>query len=550
MKNKKNIFVGLFAAIVLVVALLYLINLPKTVSVELYGTSTHPKTLEIENKLIILKEKFGDKMDFSINLAADKNEKGEFISYNVDPENPSVAQLDIAENTIQVLIKEYYPNQYLEYLTLRNQNIADPDSSKYMRAAGIDPKKIEELLESKEGSELLSTEIDRFNAVQEEYGFDAMPALLINDTEYVGSTEILSLAAALVKPMLRGNAEELTGTGEVSLFGGSITFTLPWKKTSYAGINECYTDLDCNDKLDKNGFCKEKGTEKAYCRYEEPEEVSLTILTDETCVSCHVDKAIELLEKDFKGLTVTTVDLDSDEGKEIIEKYKVRALPLFIFDEDVTKSRAFETYTQSELITKVSDDDPHYILTQSEGRKLFTRPVEENTLHVFVNAHNPLSVALEKELIERKRALEAAGEESFNLSIHHVLLVEEDDEGNVHMIMETPGGIPEIEESVRQIVIEKYYPDKYYDYLLKRAENLERDHEEIMNELGIDPNQVELAAKNEGEALMRENAVLAFDLQVSSLPVFLWENQVIVLSVLDLQKIPFFERVGTTVSNE
>lgn len=533
----------IFIVLLLLTAVVLGIYFSHRVKVDVFLTSTNLKSLEIENSIIALQRKFEDRVDFNIHLVTTKNDQGEFLSYNQDPQNPSLASYDVVENQIQLCVKEKYPAKFLEYLELRNQNIDDPGSEKYMEAVGIDPKRIQKAIEDKEGEKFLNQEIEAFEKIKSEKNIEAIPVILIDGKIYEGETSILSLGAAIVKPLLRGKKDQLKDSVRIKL-GESVNVRMPWSKKSVAGIYECYSDIDCNDKVDKDGFCKEVNTEDAFCRYEDPKKVDLLVLTDEKCVSCHVDKAIKLLKNDFKGLEAREVDLDSDEGKEIVAKYSIKGLPVFIFEENVTKSLNFERYVSSELLSKVSEKENRYVLLKTETRKMLNREFQDNKLTLFVNAHNPQSVSLEKALISRKKQLETEGKESFNIELRHILKVEEKEDGSVEMKVETPAGIAETEESVRQVVVLKYYPDKFFDYLTKRNEDLNKDFVKIFQELGIDEALVSRATKAEGEALIRENGKLAFDLKIQSLPVFLWENQVVILSVEDLKQIEQFSELS------
>lgn len=543
MRKNKLFFWFLFGILFVVFVFFtwYLVGLPKDVKITLYGTSTNSKTIEIENSLNVLREKFGGKIKVEYHLVAEKNVKGEFLSFNQSAENQNLAALDIAENKIQLVIKKLSPEKYEDYLKLRNQNIGDADSEKYFRGAGLDAKKIKKAIEDKQGDELLNQEIEAFKRLKEEKKIEAIPALFINGNLYEGGTDLMSLAAAFVKPLLRGKNEALKESQKIALFDNALTIRAPWSKKSVAGFYECYGNNDCDDKSAKDGFCKEADTEDAFCRYEEPAPVGLVALSDEKCISCHTDKAISLLKQDFKKLSVKNVDLDSDEGRELIKNYNLKALPAFIFEENVEKALPFSQYITGRLMARASDKDKRYILTQTEVRKFLDRNFEKNKLNLFVNAYNPLSLALEKKLIERKRQFEKEGKESFELVINHVLLASKNDRGEPVMKIETPAGVPEIEESVRQVVIAKYYPDNFFDYLLQRNLDLNKDFNETFKNLGINEKQVALATKNEGEVLIKDNGRLAFDLQINNLPVFLWENQAVVLSLEDLRRIEQFK---------
>lgn len=545
--DKKKIIYSVLAGIVfLAVALFMYLNTGKKVDVVLYGTSTSAKTAYLEKSLIELKSKFGDQMNLDIIMVSSINADDKILSYNPDPENPTQAQFDIAENQIQHIVREVFPDQYLEYLTLRNDSLADTNSDKYIKAAGIDFDTIKSGLEDGKGRELLLSESERFEKIQKENDIPVIPVLFVNDSLYEGADDTLSLGAAIVKPILRGRLESLVETKKFTAFGDNLVVKSPFSSKSYAGIYECYQDLDCNDKQTEEGFCANVGTDEAFCKYEEASRVDAIVINDEACVSCFTDKATEALKKDFKGLEVREVDLDSDEGRDLISRYKIDGLPVYLFEKNVEEARNFNFYIQNQLLGIISEEDSRYVHTKTEARKLLDRPKRENTLDLFVNAYNPLSIELENKLIELKRAQKAGGIDSFDIDIHHVLAIEVDNEGNSRQLAQTLSGEVETAESVRQAVVAQFFPEKFEEYILKRNQNLERNHEEILEELGISIQSFDNIVDQQGEAALLKSAELAAELTIQSLPVFMWENQIIVLRIEDLKKIDVFAELDIT----
>lgn len=81
-------------------------------------------------------------------------------------------------------------------------------------------------------------------------------------------------------------------------------------------------------------------------------------------------------------------------------------------------------------------------------------------------------------------------------------------------------GDAEVEEGIRQVVMMHLYPDRFYDYILDRNENMESpDWQTSARRTGINPERVaEIAASEEGETLFRENIRRAIHLGVKASP--------------------------------
>lgn len=81
-------------------------------------------------------------------------------------------------------------------------------------------------------------------------------------------------------------------------------------------------------------------------------------------------------------------------------------------------------------------------------------------------------------------------------------------------------GDAEVEEGIRQVVMMHLYPDRYYDYILHRNENMgSPDWQASARRAGIDPERVAVAASGaEGEALFRDNIRRANRLGIQASP--------------------------------
>ena len=505
----------------------------KRARVEVWGTSANPITAQIEASLIALKEKLGGKLTIDIHLICKKDEKGQFQSYTQGQDRPEVSRLDIEENKRQLVIRKYWPEKFFKYLQVRGQgnNIYDLAWEKYVLFAGLDKTKVSEKVK-KEGDQLLSKEIEDFEKIKadfkEKYGQELtlIPVVLINGQFYEGNPDILSLAAAVAKPILRGKRDSLPQTPKISLFKGLVTFSWP---ISYSenGLVECYTPLDCNDNPEKNGECKEMGTEKAHCLYSEPAPVDLTVLTSKDCISCQTDLIVNQLKRDFKGLKSREVDIDSPEGKTLVQNFNPSSLPYFVFEPNVQKALAYQYYSQNNLLQPVGQRGQMF-LPSIPPQMLLKREKKENNLDLFVMSYCPYGTKAETKMINYLKKKPG----SFNLEIHYIVSEQKDKITSLH-------GDKEVEENKRQLIIKKYYSDKFFDYLLKRNEDLEGNWEEVAKELGINPEEVKDKVSKEGDDLLKEEAKLASELNITTSPTYFWENEQFVQEE-DLNKISAF----------
>lgn len=534
----RRLFAIIIIVLIVVFSLWYFLNQShKKAQVEVWGTSAHATTAQIESSLLSLKERLGGKLTLNVHLVSTKDEQGEFQSYAEVQQQPEIGRLDIEENKRQLVIKKYWPDKFFKYIKIRSQgqNIYDLAWEKYTLYAGLDKDKISEKVE-KEGDELLSREIEEFEKIKtsfmEKYGQEltTIPVILINGEFYEGSADTMSLAAAIAKPILRGKKETLPEKPKVELFRGLITFSWP---ISYSqnGLVECYAPLDCNDKSDKNGDCVEMGTEKAHCVYTEPNQVDLTVLTSKNCLSCQTDLVVNQLKRDFKGLKSKKVNIDTQEGQTLAQTLNLTNLPAYIFEANVQQALAFQYYSQNQILQPVGQAG-QMTIAQIPPVMLISREKKANALDLWTMSYCPYGTKAETKMINHLKKNPG----SFTLDIRYIVSL--DEEGKITSLH----GDKEIEENKRQLVIKKYYGDKFFDYLLKKNEDLEGNWEEVASGLEINVADVKAKVTQEGENLLKEEASLATELNITASPTYFWENQQIVQST-DLSKISVFSEL-------
>lgn len=540
MKKKYIFYIILTICVALVLSLGIFFRGSQKAHVTVYGTSTDPQTIQVLESFFELDELLGSKFELDFIPVSIVGESGKISSASLF-NDPEYLQFDVAENQIQHIVRASFPDRFLSYVALRKEHLDDTNSDTYVREAGINFEKVRTDLENNVGKELLIESSREFLELQNKENFSSIPMVYINDILYTGSLDARSLSAAVAKPLLRRSRESLSPTRKLTFYGASIRF--PWSNKSIAGLYECYADTDCADKPGKVGECADVGTVDAYCAYSDPALVTATVINDEKCVSCFTEKAVDTLKKDFGGLEVREIDLDSDEARSLIESYAIDGLPAIVFDENVEQSALFDQYIESGLFVLLSEQDRKYLHTQTEARKLLDRPFEDNLLHVFVNAFDPASIEVEKALLDLQALKEEQGEESFTFKIHHVLVIEQDEKGDAVQLPRTAQGEAETNESIRQAVMAQFFPNEFEAYLRLRNENLDRSHEEILEEIGVSAQSFNNIVEQQGEESLFNSAALSAELNVQVAPYFLWENQSIVIRVEDLKKIDMFNEL-------
>ncbi len=116
---------------------------------------------------------------------------------------------------------------------------------------------------------------------------------------------------------------------------------------------------------------------KTWVAFNEP-VVNLQVLTDSKCEACDPTEPLKWLKRVIPTTLAKKVEMDSAEGEALAEKFNVKSLPSFIFDENVTKT---DVFAQAEGIFEKKDSS--YLMNTEQvgikaGKYLETPDVSED----------------------------------------------------------------------------------------------------------------------------------------------------------------------------
>jgi len=103
---------------------------------------------------------------------------------------------------------------------------------------------------------------------------------------------------------------------------------------------------------------------KTWVAFSEP-VVNLQVVTDRGCQACDPTEPLKWLKRVMPTVLAKNIDINSAQGKDLIDKLKIKSLPAFVFDDTVTKT---DVYGQAqEIFTKANGN---YLMdTQQVGIK-------------------------------------------------------------------------------------------------------------------------------------------------------------------------------------
>lgn len=212
----------------------------------------------------------------------------------------------LEEQLRQILIREYMPERFLDYVLNRLTFPPEAPWSEVAESVGLESALLREWLRSGEGLALLRQDGERYR----QRGIYASPTLLVEGREYPGA---LTSAALLCQWCAAAGPEH------------------PFCRS----LPECYSDADCDAPRE---FCADPGTAKARCAERPKVPVTLTILDSLRCRSCFSDLVIGSVKQLFVEPTIRWLDVDSQQGRRWAERNGLERIPAYFFSPSIEAS--------------------------------------------------------------------------------------------------------------------------------------------------------------------------------------------------------------------
>jgi 5'-nucleotidase len=267
-------------------------------------------------------------------------------------------------------------------------------------------------------------------------------------------------------------------------------------------LPRCYSDSNCKEN-NLRGTCQNPGALNAACLFAKPNKVDLFIINVKDCITCNIDPMIGILKKKFPGLAVKILNYPGPAAQKMIKDLSLQVLPAYIFPRSVEKEENFDSLKNDLELT----NDFYIFKPQASGMSYFLNQTQKKgNFDLFFS------------IFEKDAALLLTTIREFNPSLH--FLTVEKDAGFDAQYKEA-----EVEEYLRGVCVQKYYPEKFWDYLICRANNIHSSYwDDCLG--GVDSLRIKSCAREaEGINLLKENTRLNKQLQISSGPSYLLDNQ-------------------------
>jgi hypothetical protein len=279
----------------------------------------------------------------------------------------------------------------------------------------------------------------------------------------------------------------------------------------------CFSDSNCK----KKGFlgaCLQAGTPQAACEFSQPQKVGLTVITSKACRVCDTEAMVKSIRAQFPGLSVSYLYYPDAKAAQLLKEIGLDTLPVYLLGKEIEKEKGFVAMRES-----LEAKGAYYLLKTSVGGvSYFTqRPVHSGQIDLFISLYDKGTTDLLKAIRDFRPLV-------------HFLAIENPKGG-----FDAARGNLEVEECLRAVCVQKYYPKILWDYITCRSQNSTSSWwEDCLGEL--DAGRIKACARaEEGKTLLKENIAVNREIQALYGPTYLLDNQ----QVFGTQGVPTKEEL-------
>jgi len=267
-------------------------------------------------------------------------------------------------------------------------------------------------------------------------------------------------------------------------------------------LPRCFSDAQCV-KEGLVGACDAPGSLKAQCIFTEALKVPLLVVTFKDCFACNTENVISYLKKRFPGLAVSYLYYPDAQAAKLTKELSLEGLPAYLLGKEAEKEKAFE-----EVKVNAELKGNYYVLKSYYTGVAYyhNRPKIKGKLDLFLSLYEKQSLGLLKAI------------QDLNPQVHFLAVKQ----GNQ---FDAAGGVSEVEDYLRSVCLQKYYPHLFWGYLSCRAAQSRSSWWDDCL-AGVDIKKIKTCAQSpEGAALLEANIGLALELKIMRGPTYLMDNQ-------------------------
>jgi hypothetical protein len=246
-------------------------------------------------------------------------------------------------------------------------------------------------------------------------------------------------------------------------------------------------------------------------------------------------------------LKVKTVSSDSSAGRRLIKERELHGLPAALFDSAFHNTAFFAQWINAGWIKEIPDGQGYLVMPSALAPQIyFEREKKTNELDIFIMSQCPFGIQALTQILEARQDKKVS--EDVRLNVHYLVTrtgesglpkPPEELKGNPSDYFQSLHGVSELEEDVRELVILKYFPEKFPAYFLERSKQPASSlWENAAAVAQLDPAFISAKYNEEGASLIQKDFALSEELGLNSSPTFLWDNTIRINNVAHLKTFP------------
>lgn len=191
-------------------------------------------------------------------------------------------------------------------------------------------------------------------------------------------------------------------------------------------------------------------------------------------------------------------------------------LPVYLLEKNADTSKKFEQFIQRGML---KETDKYIVFNRQTRSGVFmNEPEQKGVLEIFVMSQCPYGAMAENKIIDAMKAKRIP--EGVTVKLRYLGGVQGEGFRSLH-------GTAEWEENVRQLLIQKHYPKKFWKYLEIRNKDYQSSlWPAALEEAGISVSKINKMFEKEGKQLFREDIAYGEKYGAGASPTYLWQGRV------------------------
>lgn len=245
-----------------------------------------------------------------------------------------------------------------------------------------------------------------------------------------------------------------------------------------------------------------------------------------------------------------TLDSAQSQAKPLLKEAEGSFLPMVLFRaKDEAGRKMLDDFAAKGALEKKGKKQDLYLAEgfASSGVLLDQKETNGKNLQLFIMSQCPYGVAAQKALLHLEE--EKKMPSGIKISYHYIVDKTEDKDGKA--AFRSLHGTGELEENVRQMVLQKHQPEKLRCYLANRLADVQSSMwHQALESCGVNLEEFKKLYQDNETPLLNADAALTESFNIRSSPTFLWRGRYVLGGLASLANLEEFKGVDLKNASE